>query len=77
MFIKQIIEFELRGPGLPGRKCNPKTRYFYDKTKISKENLWVNYYLLLKILQKALSLLSFPRNKSITNLSRKCFKREL
>ena len=37
MFIEQIIEFELRGPGPPGRTCNPKTGYFNDKTKISKK----------------------------------------
>ena len=37
MFIEQIIEFELRGLGLPGRICNPKTGYFYDKTKISEK----------------------------------------
>ena len=38
MLIEQIIEFELRGPGLLGRTCTPTTGYFYDKTKISKEN---------------------------------------
>ena len=58
MFIKQIIEFELKGPrpylvhgifltGCRGymTKANPKTGYFQDKTKISKENrnLQVNY----------------------------------
>ena len=54
MFIEQYIAFELKGPGPPGRTCNPKTGYFYDKTKIPKANLQVNYYLLLKILQKAM-----------------------
>ena len=43
MLIEQIIEFELERPGPPGRTCNPKTSYFYDKTKISKANLGVNY----------------------------------
>ena len=38
MFIEQIIEFESMGPGPSGRTCNPTTDYFYDKTKISKEN---------------------------------------
>ena len=38
MFIEQITEFELRGPGLPGCTCNAKTGYFHGKTKISKEN---------------------------------------
>ena len=50
MFIEQIIEFELRGPGPKGRRWNPKTGYFCDKTKSSKANLQANYYLLLKIL---------------------------
>ena len=33
MLIEQIIEFELREPGPPGRTCTPKTAFFYDKTK--------------------------------------------
>ena len=43
MLIEQIIEFELRGPGPPRRSCFPTTGYFYDKTKISRKNLWVGY----------------------------------
>ena len=46
MFIEQIIELELRGPGPLGRTGNPKTTYFYDKTlksKIGRENLLVNF----------------------------------
>ena len=39
MLIEQVIEFELRGPGPPGRSCTPKTAYFHDKTKTFKENL--------------------------------------
>ena len=39
MLIKQIIEFELKGPGPSGRTCTSITAYFHDKTKISKENL--------------------------------------
>ena len=38
MFIKQTIEFELRGPDFPGRRCNAKTGYFHGKAMISKEN---------------------------------------
>ena len=38
MLIEQIIECELREPGLPSRSCTPKTGYFYDETKISKAN---------------------------------------
>ena len=48
MLIKQIIEFQLREPGPPRRTCTAMTGYFYDKTKISKKNLRVDYYLLLK-----------------------------
>ena len=58
MLIEQLIESELRDPGSLGRTCNPKTVYSYDKTKFSKENLGVNYCLLLKILQKAMCLAS-------------------
>ena len=46
MLIEQIIEFELRGPG------------FHDKTKISNENLRVDYYLLLKYCSSQSTLLS-------------------
>ena len=39
MLIKQIIEFELKRPGPPGRTSTTTTGYFYDKTKISKKCL--------------------------------------
>ena len=52
MLIEQIIELQLRGPGPPGRTYTPITGYFHDKTKISKENLRVDYYLLLKCSQR-------------------------
>ena len=44
MLIEEIIEFEwnLNGPWPPGRSYTPITAYFYDKTKISKENRQVN-----------------------------------
>ena len=48
MLIKQIIEFELRRPRPLGRTYTPTTGQLHDKAKISKENLRVNYYLLLK-----------------------------
>ena len=48
MIIEQIIELDLMGPGSPGRICTPITGQFHDKTKISKQNLGVDYYLLLK-----------------------------
>ena len=37
MLIEQ--NFELRGPGPPGRKCTPITGCFHDKTIIYKENI--------------------------------------
>ena len=44
MLIEWINESELKGPGSSGRTCIPKTGYFYDKTKISKLNIWVIIY---------------------------------
>ena len=48
MLIERIIKLQLRGPGPPSRTCTPITGYCHDKTKISKENLRVDYYSLLK-----------------------------
>ena len=48
MLIEQIIELQLRGPAPPDRTCTLETGYFHDKTKISEENLRVDYYLLIK-----------------------------
>ena len=42
--MEQIIEFQLRGPGPPGRTYTPITGLLHDKTKILKENLRVDYY---------------------------------
>ena len=47
MLMNVIIESELRRPVLSGLTCAPITGYFYDKTKIFKENLRVDYCLLL------------------------------
>ena len=71
MLIKQIIEFELRVPSPPGRTCTPTNGYFYDKTKISKENREVDYYLLLKHCTKQCTLLSTTWAKSLTKLNLK------
>ena len=46
MLIEQIIEFELGGSGPPGRTCTPTTDHFHDKTKISKEDLRVDYFII-------------------------------
>ena len=44
MLIKQIIEYQLRGPGPPGSTCT-RTGELHDKTKkILKENLRVDCY---------------------------------
>ena len=51
MLIEQIIEFEWRGLGPLDRICTLTTDYFHAKTKISEENLRVDYYLLLKYLR--------------------------
>ena len=66
MLIERNIELQLRGPGPPGQTNTPITGYFYDKTKISKENLRVNYYLLLKRNKKQCALLSPTWTKSLT-----------
>ena len=67
MLIEQNIELELRGPGPSGRTCTPITVEFHNKTKISKENLPMDYYLLLKYCRRQCSyfLLSVP-NKTFT-----------
>ena len=66
MLIGQIIEFELRGPGPPGRTCTPVIGKLHDKTKIPMENLRVDYYLLLKYCRKQCSLLPPTWTKSLT-----------
>ena len=48
------------------RTCTPITDYFHDKTKISKENLWVDYYLLLKSCHRQCTLLSPTWTKSLS-----------
>ena len=45
MLIEQIIELQLRVPGPPAQTCAPITGYFHDKTKISKENLRVDFFI--------------------------------
>ena len=79
MLIEQITEFELRGPGPPGRTCTPTTGYFYDKTKISMSNLSVYYYLLLKCCTRQCTLLPLTWTKSLTkfNIKIQDFKRVL
>ena len=66
MLIERIIELQLRGPGTPSRTCTPITGYCHDKTKIPKENLRVDYYLLLKCWKRQCTLLSSTWTRSLT-----------
>ena len=79
MLIEQI--FELRGPGPHGRSmyCTPITGCFHDVTKISRKNLRVDYYLLLKYCRRQCSLLPPTWAKAVTkfNLKMQDFKRVL
>ena len=85
MLIKQIIEFELRGRGplkfsnSSTRTCTPTTGYFYEKTKISKKNLQVDYYLLLKYRKRQCTLISRTWALTLTKFNPKMqdFKRVL
>ena len=69
MLIEQI--FELKGPGLHGRICTPITGWFYDKTIISKENIRLDCYLLLKYCRRQCTLLPLTRAKSLTKFNPK------
>ena len=62
MLIEQTIELQSRprGPRPPGRTNTPITGYFHDKTKISKENLRVDYYLLLNVARNNSPYFSLP-----------------
>ena len=68
MLIEQIIES--RGPGPPGRTCTPTTGCFHDKTIISKENIRLDCYLLLKYCTR--QFLPLPGPNQLQNLIPKC-----
>ena len=78
MLIIQIIEFELRGRGPPKfsntftRTCIRTTDYFYEKTKIFKENLQVDYCSLLKYSKRQCILISRTGSYHLQNLTPKC-----
>ena len=55
MLIEQI--FELRMPGPVGRIYTPITGCFYDETIISKENIRLDCYLLLKYCRRQCTFL--------------------
>ena len=72
MLIEQMnIEFELKGPG-SGRTYTSKACYFYDKPKISKANLRMKLRILLKILQKAITLFASTWTKTLSKFHPKC-----
>ena len=71
MLIEQIIEFGWRGPGPPVRTYTPIAAYFHDKTKISKENLRVDYYLVLKYCRRQCALLPSAWATSLTKFKTK------
>ena len=71
MLIEQIIEFELGRPVPRGRTYAPITGYFYNKIKIFKANLGVDYYLLLKYCARQCTLLP-PTWAQSQNLIPKC-----
>ena len=58
MLFEQIIEFELRGPGPPGRILVRLQLVIFKKKKTSMENLRVDYYLLLKYCIRQCTLIS-------------------
>ena len=81
MLIEQIFEFKLRGPRPHGRRLlsTSTAGYCHDKIKILKENLRLDYYLLLKYCTRQCSLLSPSRVKLLTKFNPKMqdFKRVL
>ena len=77
MLIEQI--FELRGIEPIGRICTPITGRFHDKTIISKENIRLDCYLLLKYCRRQCTLLPPTWVKWLTKFNPKMpdFKRVL
>ena len=65
MLIEQTIELQLREPGPPGRTYTLITVFFFFMAnKISKENLRVDYYLLLKCKQETMHR-TFPLTQEL------------
>ena len=71
MLIEQIIEFESRVPGPLVVHIFLKLVISMTKQKSSKANLRVHFYFMLKMLQKASTLISLTWAKS-QNLIPKC-----
>ena len=55
----------------PGRTCTPIPGYFHNKTKISKKNLQVEDYLLLRYSKRQCTLRPPKRAKSLTKYNTK------
>ena len=72
MLMEQIIENELRGPLVPWPYVCSTTGYFHDKTKISKKNLQMGCYLLLKYCWMQCALHSQSGPNHLQNLTQKC-----
>ena len=70
MLIEQ--NFELRGHGPHGRIRTTITGCFYDKTKISMENLRVDCYLPLKYCRRNVLYFPLPGPNYLQNLTPKC-----
>ena len=79
MLIEQIIEFELKGLGPPGRTCTLTTGYFHNKTKISREKSSSESLFAAKIFRRQCILLPSTWAKSHTKFNPKIqdFKRVL
>ena len=77
MLIEQI--FELRWSGPPGRTRTPITGCFHHKTIISKKNIRLDCYLLLKYCRRQCTLLPPTWANSLTKFNPKMqdFKRVL
>ena len=50
----------------PGLTCTPTAGGFYNKTKVSEENLQVDYYLLLQYRSRQCALCSPTWSKSLS-----------
>ena len=70
MLIEQ--NFELRGLGPPCRICTSITGSFHDKTKISKENIRLDCYLLLKYCRSNAIYFPLPGPNHLQSLTPKC-----
>ena len=64
--------FELRVHGFPGLIYTPITDFFHDKTIISRENLRLDGYLVLKYSRRQCTLLPLPGPSHLQNLTPKC-----